>query len=171
MACIAFFQRAISDVSGFSCGLCMVDHASPRGRGDKIFGAIMFPNAVSMSGMKSTCNDTLTVLMRRTSSELYPAHRITCIMNSSPSLGKSPDANGVVTVSPNIDTYSHSIFIHVCVTRWLYWSYSICGGWNDRLSSTSSSEYDICINLPVAVLHSMCISNLFVMAIVASTPM
>ena len=173
MVCIAYLHRAISDVVGFLFGHRMVDHTSPCGHGDKISGAIMFPDAVNMSNMKSTCNDTLTQLMRRTSSELYPARRITCIKYSSPSLGKppDPDADGVVIVSPNIDTFSHSIFIHVCVTRWLYRLYSTCSGWNDRPSSTSSSEYDICMNLPVAVLHLKCRSNLFVMAIVASTPM
>jgi len=117
MACIAFLQRAISDVVGFSFGHRMVDHFSPRGRGDKISGAIMFPDAVSMSDMKSTCNGTLTLLMHPTLSELYPARRITCIMNSSPSLGNPPDANGVVTVSPNIDTFSHSGVSH-CSGRW-----------------------------------------------------
>jgi hypothetical protein len=149
----------------------MVDHALPCGRGDRISGAIMFSDAVSISDIKSTCNDTLALLMRSTSSELYPARRITCIMNLSPSLGKPPDADGVVTVSPNIGTFFYSIFIHVGVTRWLYWLYSTCSGWNDRLSSMSSSEYDICMHLPVAVLHPKCISNLFVVAIVASTPM
>jgi hypothetical protein len=167
MVCIAFLQRAIPDVVGFLFGHRMVDRASPCGRGDRVSGAIMFPDAVSTSAMKSICNDTLTLLMRRTLSELYLACKITCIMNSSPSLGKPSDADGVVTVSPNIDTFYHSIFIHECV----YWLYSICSGWNDRPSSTSSSEYHICMNLPVAVLHPECISSLFAMAIVASTPM
>ena len=53
MACIAFLQRAISDVVGFSFGHCIGDHASPHGRGDKTSGEIMFPDAVSMYDMKN----------------------------------------------------------------------------------------------------------------------
>ena len=122
MACIAFFHKVISDGVGRLFGHRMFDHASPLGLGDRISGAIVFPDAVSMSDMKSTCMDTCTLLMCLTSSKLYPACRIICIMNSPPSLGKPPDANEVVTIIPNIDTFSHSIFIHVCVTRWLYLS-------------------------------------------------
>ena len=122
MACIAFLHKVISDGVGCSFGHRMFDHAAPLGLGDRISGAIVFPDAVSMSDMKSACMDTHTLLMHLTSSKLYPARRIICIMNSSPSLGKPPDADGVVTIIPNIDTFSHSIFIHVCVTRWLYLS-------------------------------------------------
>ena len=122
MACIAFLHKVISDGVGRSFGHCMFDHTSTLGLGDRISGAIVFPGAVSISDMKSTCMDTHTLLIRLTLSKLYPARRIICIMELSPSLGKPPDADGVVTVIPNIDTFSHSIFIQVCVTRWLYLS-------------------------------------------------
>ncbi len=105
MACIAFLHRVISDSVGCSFGQRMVDHTSPCGREDRFSGAIIFPDAVSMSDMKSTCIDTRTLLMRRSLLELYPARRIICIMNSSLSLGKPPDVDRVVTVIPNIDTF------------------------------------------------------------------
>ncbi len=96
----------MSNGVGCSFGHRIFNLVSSLGLGDRISGVIVCPDAVSMSDIKRSM-DTRTLLIRLTSCVLYPARRITCIMKSSPFLGKPPSADGVVTVIPNIDTFSY----------------------------------------------------------------
>ena len=117
MACIAFFHNSMSDDVGCLFGHRIVGHASPQGWRDSTSELILFPDAVKMSDINNTCMDTRTLFSHQSSSAPYPARSNTCMMNWSPSLGNFRDLSGMITVISNIDNFSHSIFIHVCVTR------------------------------------------------------
>ena len=120
MECIAFCHSSISDAIGCSWGHRMLNHTSPRGQQDSTSGLILFPEAVRMSDIKNSCIDSCTLFSHHSSSVPYPAQRKAFIMNWSPSLGNFHDLSGMLTVILNIDSFSHSIFIHVCITRELY---------------------------------------------------
>ncbi len=93
---IAFLHSSISEDVGCSFGQCILNLALWRGRRDSTSWLILFPEAVNKSDINNACRDTRTLFNCRNLSLLYPALSITCMMNSSPSLGNPRASSGMV---------------------------------------------------------------------------
>jgi hypothetical protein len=129
-----------SDSVGHSVGHHMQDLVLFNDWCNRTSCSILFPKAIRMSERNRICRKMRTRLSLCRLSQVYPLSSSNCIMNRPPSRGYFMASFATTIFTPNIEIFSHSIFIQKCVERNPYLLYDSCRGWNEIPSSTRNRE-------------------------------
>ncbi len=106
MESIALLHIWKSESKGCLFGHVMFNRASPEGRRDSTSGLILFPDAMRMSNMNSSCWHTFTQFRWWSVSLEYPLWMSTCMMNWSPLRGNARLKSATTAFMLNLDNFS-----------------------------------------------------------------
>ena len=145
---MAAFHKVKSLLGGCSFGGFNFDYFSSVLRRIRYFPSSIFPDALRMSDINSTCMWMQTLLIRLSSSAENPQHRNSLIGHFSPQRGSS---NGIflnTTITSNRSHFSQRDLSQLGVIHCSYFLYDYCKGCSEITISSIMYSSDIFIFRP-----------------------